>query len=530
MIEYRNTARPVAGDGFSTMLRETEEFFASQRIQMTGAGFEEIISESTLFEDYKTRLCEGMEASEVEQMEQILENARHHMLREASVSGIQQVAGLSMPTIRKMWAKLAMRHAVPTEPVKQPRFSISYSKAYMIDPDGTKHELPAAINKLDNGLAELPRLDATPVALADMVDAPFDLLAPVSASVALGDSVDKIFKLSSATMEVTLADGTTTEDVVVKVDIKADIHQNLYGVVTGTDSEGAVHTDQIFGKIDFSKGELTVACLKQTIKDVTVDGRLTQEMNNKGQSVSFDIETRDITIGTGAHINAPLPIEWLQDTMAVYNIDGALEVVDLMSQTMAQKLEIEIYNFLVESIDKNDVTYRYAFDVKPSAGFAGSPKEWREELKTVIDHMAIKMKVDTNFSGGKFVLIGNPIDMQLIPNVNWTFSGATDERGGVEVAFNIGAYSGSNRYETVSSDLVPMGRIVMFYIPSTNRQMTYKYYPYTYNVEKGYRDPNFPNVPSIMMTKRHTIEEFTPLIGDIVISGNDGQLPNTSGY
>jgi len=31
-------------------------------------------------------------------------------------------------------------------------------------------------------------------------------------------------------------------------------------------------------------------------------------------------------------------------------------------------------------------------------------------------------------------------------------------------------------------------------------------------------------VPSIMLTKRYTIEEFTPIIGKIVIQNNDGMV------
>ena len=60
--------------------------------------------------------------------------------------------------------------------------------------------------------------------------------------------------------------------------------------------------------------------------------------------------------------------------------------------------------------------------------------------------------------------------------------------------------------------------------------MTYKYYPYTFNVERGYRDPNMPNVPSLMMTKRHALEEFTPLICKITIKNNVGAVPQTPGY
>jgi len=537
-IIYTEESRPQIVDGFSNELREAAEYFAESGIQMTGAGFDEILSENELFNEYKNKLCASLPVDQQEVFGQLMENARLTMLREASVSGVQQIAGLAMPTIRKMWAKIAMKHAMPTEVVKTPRFSISYTKAYLIDGEtGEKHELPDAINDLSNNKAELKKLAPGPIAFANKA-ASVNLFSTTFAGqgyVPNKDSIDKNFWVDLVTL--------TGIDEPVRVHVKSDIHANIYAQVKATKTVvvpgtgGAPDTteeqtveDTLFGKIDYDTGDLTLTSLNGNIVSVTIEGRISQELNDKGDSVSFDVLTKDVVIGVGTHINAPLPIEWLQDTMAIYNIDGAAEVIDLMSQTVAQKLEIEIYNFLKNSIEINDVPYRGEFDVIPSAGYAGPPKAWREELKTVIDTMALRIKRDSKFHSGKFVIIGSPIDMQLLPNVDWVFNHSNEEMGGVEVDFNLGAMSGNNRYELVSSDLVPDGKLIMFFIPGIDRLMTYKYYPYTFNVEKGYRDPNFPNVPSIMVTKRHTIEEFTPLIGDITILHNTGIVPATAGY
>ena len=531
-IMYRETTRTQMNDGFSAELKEAAEFFNEQGIQMTGAGFDEILAESQLFAEYKNRLTQSLPADQQETFGQLMENARLSMLQEASVSGVQQIAGLAMPTIRKMWAKIALKHAIPTEVVKTPRFSISYTKAYIIDGEtGERHELPDAINDLSNNKAEMKKLDvgditftgnAANVVLFEKMPSGAGAYIPV----ANHDSIDKNFWLETVTL-----DGVDTP---VRVHVKSDIHANIYCQVSGKNASDEVVSDTIFGKIDYDTSVLELACMNGKVKSVTVLGRLSQELNEQGDSVSFDVLTKDVVIGVGTHINAPLPIEWLQDTMAIYNIDGAAEVVDLMSQTVAQKLELEIYNFLVNSLEVNNVPYIGEFDIIPSAGYAGPPKAWREELKTVVDHYALRIKRDSKFHQGKFVLIGSPIDMALIPNVDWVFNHSNEEMGGVEVGFNLGAYSGANRYELVSSDLVPDGQIIMIFIPGIDRLMTYKYFPYTFNVEKGYRDPNFQNVPSIMVTKRHTIEEFTPLIAKINILHNGAdssfRLPSTAGY
>lgn len=524
MISYRITQTPQVNDGYSQILREAAEYFADQRIQMMGSGFEEILSEQALFETYVQRLCEGLDADQAEQISILLDNARAHIFSEATITGITPITSLSMPTVRKMWNRVAMKHALPTEPVKAPKFSISYMEPYLLDADGTRHPLPEALKVPGNNHAEKKPLDSSPIPLpADN----FDLLGPVSASVAVGDHIDPIFSIQEVTLEVRDQDGNNPENVTVPVNFKMDTSTySIHGEVTAKHSDGTAHRDVFFGHVDLQNGTITASSLKGLITSFSVKGWLSSENNTKTQSVSFDIRTKDITIGTGAHINAPLPIEWLQDTMALYKIDGAVEVVDLMSNVTAMKLEQEIIQFLEDSFKNTGEIYKGQFDVHPSAGYSGSPKEWRDELRTVIDYFAIKMKKESAFQNGKFVIMGSPVDTALIPNVNWVFNHATSDMGGVEVDFNLGAVSGANRYEIVSSDHFADGQLTMIYIPSTPKQMTYKYYPYTFNVEKGYVDPNRPNVPSVMMTKRHTVEELTPLICVIEILNNDGTLPS----
>lgn len=570
---YRETARTKMNDDYSTMLRETAEYFADKGINITNhQGMEEILSEDALFQDYKEHLCEGMEADQIENFAQLLDNSRTTMLQEATVDGIQQIAGLSMPTIRKMWAKVSLKHAIPTQVVATPRFAISYTKAYLMDDKGNKYELPDAINDLDNNRAQLPQGDPElEIPLASDPNA----ADPVPQITAYGtdnygfedlnlftypglfnepkintvgannkNSIDKVFYVENVIVNTPscVVNGTTVtgKKQKVRVHIKSQQYAMIYGKVeipvvtvdstTGIETEVGVVEDTLFGNIDYQNGTFTLTTINQKIDAITLIVRASQEANEFGESVSFDVLTKDVTIGVGTHLNAPLPIEWLQDTMAIYNIDGAAEVVDLMSQTVAQKLEIEIYNFLKNSIEINNVPYIGEFNMIPSAGYNGTPKSWREELKTVFDYYASKMKKDCKFHAGKFMIIGSPVDMQIIPNVDWVFNHTSDSMSGVDVGFNLGAFSGAQRYEMVCSDLIPDGAFIMFFIPGIDRLMTYKYYPYTFNVEKGYRDPNMPNVPSIMMTKRHVIEEFTPLICRIDIKNNVGRVPETPGY
>ena len=212
--------------------------------------------------------------------------------------------------------------------------------------------------------------------------------------------------------------------------------------------------------------------------------------------------------------------------MALYNIDGTVECVDLMSNVVAQRLDVEILDFLYASDEAQGRPFEGHFSVRPTAGFAGSPTEWRAELRTTIEWWANRVKSynAANFSSGHFVILGNPIDIQLIPDIQWQFQSATQERAGVSVKYSFGVITASNVFQVVSTEQMESGELFVFFVPDQANAMTYKYYPYTFNIEKGYISPNEPYVPSIMMTKRHTIEELMPCAFRIVIEHNDGQI------
>jgi hypothetical protein len=518
-------------DGFSGVMHETVTSFQGDRINVLGDGIKEVLSENVLFESYRDKLCQGLDADDAQIVSQLLENTRAHILSESALSGIQPISSLAGPMLRKVWPRIGAIHAIPTEAVKLPKFSISYMTPYITDSTGVKRTLPNALRGgQGNDLAERAQLDSGYI---DVPSANFDLIQAAGGSALVGDAVDVDFYITKVEMEVLDAADANAETVEVEVKLKLETGTGVVnGEITGEHSDGTANTDTVFGKLDRGTGMFTLASVAQKIKKVQVLGYLSSEMNNRAESVGFDINYKDVDIGTGAHLTAPLPTEWLQDTMALYQVDGALKVVDIMSDVLSQKIDIQAINFLDEAhatngLDAAAVQYANEFDVRPSAAFSGSPKEWREEIRTVIDHMATTMKNDSAFTNGTFRLLGNALDLDLITNVDWTFNHSAEERGGVEVNYNVGAYSGSNRYELLSTPNVAAGDIKVIYVPSQQDQMTFKYYPYAFAVERnnGYRDPNHPNVPAVVMSRRHTFEKMTPLVGKVTVKNNDGKLP-----
>jgi hypothetical protein len=536
---------------YNAVLLETNDFFKAQGISIIGEGYKEIATNPALLESYIGQLTEGTGANSSVEIAQLMANTNAGILRESAVAGIAPIASLSMPVIRKLWPKFALKEAFETEVAKTPRFVVSYMRPYMSKGDGDRVYLPHGLRDLNGGLSAAGRktyidktftVAAAATTAAGNIDFTSDLTLSTTTSAAKKQFLDSEFRLVS----VQLLD-ISGDDPVVAATAYLNRRIDVSGGIVADVEVGTV-TGQAVVRVDLVKGNALVAWIgeDEVPEDhsvvISLRAAVGTEFNEDAYSVGFDVARLDIDIPTGQHINAPLPIETLNDLMALYNIDGTKETVDLMTNVFANKLDLEALEFLVDSFEGQPGVaefagypgadaYELVFDVRPAAGFAGAPKEWREELKPQIDFLAQKIKNQTYLQAGTFNLIGNPLDIQIIQNIDWKFRGGQGAGvDGVDVDYSVGTYVGAHAYKVISSVNVPAGGIYIVFLPSAGTQMTYKYYPYTFSTEQGYIDPNRSRVPSIMMTKRHTFAEFLPAIGKIEIVNNTGTGQFNSGY
>lgn len=557
----------------NNILTEAYEVFDGQGVSIIGEGYKEIATNAALLEAYIGALTEGITSPDTAaQVAQIMANTNHGILRESS-AGIAPIASLSMPVIRKLWPKFAIKEAIKTEVTKVPMFVVSYTKPYLFRGNGSGEEeridlpiknfegnpLLAQAGRAKHRLAPVTAVAPSaagavvvPAGAADLsghVIAQENSLTNVVFNTKLTNNetgsaikTQPLADIRVAAIEVGTIDGTTpfdfapAADQVVKVPVnRLDVTQTLsfnVDYTVGTDS----YTGEVLVRVDLAKAtaKVIVAGFSHDVK-VVLEAYVSDEYNEKTWSVGYDIARHDIKVPTGIHLNAPLPIEELNDAMALYEIDGAAEVTDLMTNVFAQNLDMELLEFLFDAHDNQPghqefqgypehAEYELTFDVRPAAGFAGSPKAWREELKPQIDYLASKIKANTYLQAGVFSIVGHPLDVQLISNVEWAFRGGQGGGvDGVDVDYAQGTFVGANTYRVIASPNARQGELLILFTPTTNKQMTYKYYPYTFSVERGYIDPNRSRVPSIMMTKRHTYAEFLPAIGIINIINNTGQ-------
>lgn len=518
---------------YDTVLSEASDFFAAQGISMVGEGYKEIATNAALFESYVDALTEGASADDAATMAQLMANTNSSILRESSMTGIQPVASLSMPVIRKLWPKFALKDALKTEVAKTPRFVVSYTKPYMFraGAEGAEERvyLPMGIDKKElwgekDALSK--KYVAAPdvfVAVGTAAEVAFDTKVASTGSAIKVQPCDELVIVSAEFG--TGAKESFSKEGEIKIGHRLGVYENAVYPFDG---------GQLIVQFDGKNCKAVFAALGKAVK-LSVKAGVSTEFNEESWSVGFDIARQDIDIPTGQHLNAPLPIEALNDMMALYQIDGTKETVDLMTNVFAQKLDLEVISFLKDSWahQPGNDAFGYmpsaqeravVFDCKPAAGFAGSPKAWREEIKPLIDHLAQRIKSDTYLQAGVFTLVANPLDVQILANVDWSFRGGQGANmSGVDVDYSIGTYVGANAYKVIASTNVKAGVMYMIFTPSSESQMTYKYYPYSFSTEMGYVDPNRSRTPSIMMTKRHQFHEFLPAIGAIIIKNNDGK-------
>jgi hypothetical protein len=523
---------------YNEVLTEANDYFLAQGISIIGEGYKEVATNTALFESYVDQLTEGCSADDAATMAQLMANTNANILRESSMTGIQPVASLSMPVIRKLWPKFALKDAIETEVAKTPRFVVSYTKPYLFKGDGERIDLVKGLGaytaKPNGADQELPG------ALKK------EYTAEVSEVLGAGSAVAHTFDTTVAGSPSAAKKQPLDELIITEVEFGGSVEANAYvsaspkkvaklgkrlGIM-GSQVYDIAEGVQLLVQFDGKAGKVTLAAIGGALK-VSFKCGISSEYNETSWSVGFDIARQDVDIPTGQHLNAPLPIEALNDMMALYQIDGTKETVDLMTNVFSMKLDLEILDFLRDSLanrPSNEAFFEgygkvgdfvVAFDCKPAAGFAGSPKAWREEIKPLIDHLAQRIKNETYLQAGQFTIVANPLDVQILANVDWTFrSGAAVS--GVDVDYSVGTYAGANAYKVIASTNVPAGAMYLVFCPTGGTQMTYKYYPYTFSTEMGYVDPNRSRVPSLMMTKRHTMHEFMPAIGAIVISNNNG--------
>ena len=572
MIQYANVLKSNNNDGYTHVFREAVESLRNTCNVNALNGAQDLYGDPIAFAKYTNKLVEGFEPEQAEQIKKLLDNNRRQVLSEASLAGIPPITALNAPTLVKMWAKSGLKNVIPTQVTDKPVFSVLSNHPYMIADDGTKIELPEGLfeggDRTNRRRNAVGNKEAYVITIAmehlkagiDVADSANESKITFVKALAgakttttktlqarlVEDELDYVKVLYANEDAEGKNDGSSKKHGIItfkekngKRDSRQSLGRKFYFQVGAAGAEDSALTD-VLGHVDLAERELQFLSANDTeVTSLTFEIGVASTQHRRSTEVSFEVRRRDFEIPTGEHFEVNLPLEFINDMYALYQIDSAAVATETLSNVINQKLEQEIDEFLGEYVtdgqkefeagkkekDYKRVAYHKVFDVHPAGQFAMIPKDYLSELRRVIDYLANRIKTDSYFYQGYFVIYGNPVDIALIPNVDWTFNSASDNVNGINTNFSIGAMSGANKYVIVGSDLLPMGELRMIMCPTVDDYKTFMYYPYTFNIVNNYLNANGKNtMPNLMMTKRHTFGDFMNLSASITIKNNDGTI------
>jgi hypothetical protein len=589
-------------DSFTSTLREVAEEFSASNINVFNAeDFKDVLAEDSLFGRYTELLATGLQDEDKEIFTQMAQNGRTEALEHA-LGTVAPMSFLQTPMLRKSWARLAMTKALPTEAVEKPKFTINYLHPWIKDLQGNKHYVPENLMDVDTAVSKVRLAEDVLFTFIDKcfsmnLLSGFDVDAygadlttrkyekssnlPAKYAEALkmvkpNDELDVNVSVISATFKTDavdagktviyngakvqldtaakLLDGTTptAADLTKTVKIECATRTGaIKGVVSmdlevdaacvgGTPSESAVITlvESIYGDVDVKTGRLTLMNVSDLLDSIKIKAYVSSVMNNATIQVGFDIRDKEIHIGPGEHLEAPVPNEYITDLLRMFSLNGVSRLVEILSNFLAQKMDLDGVNFVDEMVDEAIESapqgmFTRAFSAKPVGNYQLNPAEWPKMLTKVLDHLSMSIINTYHYEQGYFVALCNPIDAALVPEISWVFKGnGGAEYAGVNANLSFGSYQGINSWKVVSSPNVPQGAIRVLFIPTVADQMTYKCYTYSFMLEQagsGYNSPQNTYVPTILTSRRYAYVNVLPGAGRVTITNNSENFYSFAG-
>lgn len=474
-----------------------------------------------------------------EKLDQLFENTKDEIITENyGVGQMSPIVGYTLPILKKNYIECHGKDIVMTEVPSKPVIKIAFERKFLKDKAGKKYYIPEIF--YDESYKEVSE-KAKGKKVSDKWypetgNLPMQDLAIMNESGGTLETRDQLahdFCIQAIKMEV---DGK--EVIKNGLDIKPDYssNNNITYRCKHVKESGDVVEEVLTGTVDYYHGTITVATSGSLIKQVQFGGHLSNQNNN--ETIELDRERETVTwhIGEGERINTALTIEKIKDMKALLGIDVTPEAIADMSSTLTQFEDAHIMSYLKNSLDiwkdKTDLPFGYTggfvetatFNCVPGSTLAVTQSEYIEsELKFRFNRLLSELKDKLKTTDLMFVVYGHPTIIELFnASVDWKFDEGS-KVGGLVLDYKFGVVTESGtRIHVVSSLKVPKEagiRIVAY--PTTDEQLTFKHFKYSFNIENMYRNPLTPLTPNIMGTHRYLTESLLPVQGQMLLIGND---------
>jgi hypothetical protein len=503
-----------------------------------------------------------------------------------SVANVTTFAYLNGPVIRAIWARCIVSALMRTVALKQPTYTASFDLPFVVDNGVRKDlpysmvldgdldsdwSTPASDAGRVAGLRKLAVVNGyTPdVGTIDVANNAFvlkngtvkgNLLAAAGLEFSQydGHAVDRRITISNITVAKTLSVvenvTTSTDPETLPITIYPSSKTGKAGDViftfetmdTGRLSETDDEPDVLNVIIDLSTGRIRATASSPAILSFTVNAFLSSEDNRTPISIKQEQHSLEVMVGTGQHVMIDTPVELLQEYPTSHQgADLTVTLTDISSETYAGDMNVEMLTFYKKSIQSpSSMAYipqavvrsmnisDTEFNIRVAHG--DNPSAYvDQQFKKFISYYINQIRSITRIEDGFWNMVGHANNVMHVPDFKTEgyaqLNGDSDDARNDVMGFRVGYVFGFSTNVIngkvrclYTPEIGQKQGIISFFTSMDEKRPTYIFHPFSYTVSRGYQNPTNTVIPTIMITKRHTFQEFSPSAFHITLTGNDG--------
>lgn len=337
---------------------------------------------------------------------------------------------------------------------------------------------------------------------------------------------ENVFGFDSALTGVTI---TGADEGSVEFDMTSlrtpDVENGNFRVVVNytTDDGATKKCATIMGQFDLSNGVLlSIMSSDAAVTNVTFSMVLSPETHLKALSVGYDTKHTPVNIPIGEHFEYSISEEFKDASDKYYNQDAMALLTDYMGRAVEQVKDIvtlEKYQELAKT-----AVVKTTFNCAPTTGFAQGKEEYiRREFAPFIEKVCILLKNKVRIPQCHFRVVGNPLDIRVAAaaGVEYIYKRNEQFAGEIAIDYEFSVSSDVHRIFYLSSERVPVGKLMVFLIPNTieNNISTVNHYEYATYVSNKYKGTK-SNLPTVMISTRYLTKEYYPVMATIDVVNN----------
>lgn len=580
-ISTQNKQIPAARNHpFNASFQATMEGFRDRGINIaTPNGFRTVGQDINEFGAYKQAIFGDIQnESTRNNLETLMDHARDVTCygddqiadESGSIANVSTFSYLNGPVIRAIWARSIVPTVMRAVTLKQPSYTATFDIPYMVV-NGVRKDLPySMVDSEDPVIGLTPLVPKVAAGVHINADGSIKFTGNAVVGNLITESIEKTIgefdgyavdrrctvkeiKISATKLNASGTAVDTTVEVIkkaVKPSTKTgkageflfmlDVEIPVDTVADGKEMEQAT----IMVVLDMTTGRYRATATSNRIISFMFDAFLSAEDNRTPAMLRTEQHSIEVMIGTGQHIMIDTPVELLQEYPTAHQgSDYVVAATDIISEVFAGNMNQEMLRFYRNSLTNSNASSYIPdsvlrgvnkadaqFDIRVAHG--ENPSAYvDQQLKKCISYYINEIRSLTRIEDGFWSIVGHANNIALIPDFK-TESFASINEGEDGVAENLGFKVGytlgfttnviNGKVRCLYTPEIKKERgLVCFFSSTDDKRPTYLFHPFSYTVSRGYQNPTNNTLPSIMVTKRHTFEEFVPSQFNLSILGNN---------